>query len=171
MFGGTPRWRRTSCLTERAKAAEKSGAGAVQLSTQQNSMQMNTQAVASDDKDEKEQIVLRNTINNQFVANKNFTNQNGVWIDSDYSETSRLPEVSVRFASDIFFELLKSEPALASYFALGDQVVVVWKRKGLPGNQVRARATDEKKGKGDFWPRKYYPNGQASPFLILEVMH
>ena len=111
------------------KTAAKSGAGAVTLSTQQNEMKMNTRAVASEDKDEKEQIVLRNTLSNQFIANKNFTNQNGVWIDSDYSETARLSEVSVKFASDEYFNIVGSEPALAPYFSLGDQVVVVWKGK------------------------------------------
>ena len=111
------------------KAAAKSGAGAVSLSTQQNEMKMNTRAVASEDKDEKEQIVLRNTVSNQFIANKNFTNQNGVWIDADFSETSRLPEVLVKFASDEYFALVSSEPALAPYFSLGEQVVVVWKGK------------------------------------------
>ena len=35
------------------KAEEKTGVGAVRLSTQQNAMQMNTQAVAGEDKDEK----------------------------------------------------------------------------------------------------------------------
>jgi Ca-activated chloride channel family protein len=112
-----------------SRAAEKSGAGAVSLSMQQNKMKMNTQVAPSDDKDEKEQIVLRNTVNNQFVANKNFTNQNGVWIDADYTEAVRLPEVSVKFASDAFFDLIKREPSLASYFSLGEQVVVVWKGK------------------------------------------
>jgi len=111
------------------KAAAKSGAGAVTLSTQQNEMKMNTRAVASEDKDEKQQIVLRNTVSNQFIANKNFTNQNGVWIDSDYSETARLPEVSIKFASDEYFTLVSSEPALAPYLSLGEQVVVVWKGK------------------------------------------
>src|SRR5262249_55620486 len=94
------------------RAAEKRGAGAVSMSTQQNAMKMNAQVTASEDKDEKEQIVLRNTINNQFVANKNFVNQSGVWVDSDFSESSRMPEVSVKFASDEYFKLVTNEPGL-----------------------------------------------------------
>jgi Ca-activated chloride channel family protein len=111
------------------RAAEKTGAGAVQLSAQQNSMQANTRAVSVDDKDESAQVVLRNTVNNQFVANKNFTNQGGVWIDADYSERAHLPEVPIRFASDEFFAILKREPSLSPYLSLGEQVVVVWKGK------------------------------------------
>jgi Vault protein inter-alpha-trypsin domain/von Willebrand factor type A domain len=111
------------------KAAAKSGAGAVQLSAQQNSMQLNTRAVSGEDKDEQEQIVLRNTVNNQFVSNKNFTNQNGVWIDTDFTDRSRLPEVTIKFASNEYYDLVKREPALAPYFSLGEQVIVVFNGK------------------------------------------
>ena len=92
-------------------------------------MQMNTQAVAGDDKDEKEQIIVRNTAQNQFVANRNFINQNSVWVDSEFNETSRLSEVSIKFASDDYFKLIEREPGLAPYLSLGEQVVVVWKGK------------------------------------------
>jgi Ca-activated chloride channel family protein len=112
-----------------AKAAEKKGAGAVQLSVQQNSMQMNTQVVAADDKDEREQIVLRNSAQNQFVANKNFINQSGVWIDSEFSADAKMSETSIKFASDDYFKLIEREPELAQYLSLGEQVVVVWKGK------------------------------------------
>lgn len=111
------------------RAAEKSGAGAVQMSSQQNSMKMNTQVFAADDKDEKEQIIIRNTAQNQFVGNKNFVNQGGVWIDAEFVETARLPEVSIRFASDDYFKLIERERDMAQYLALGDQVVIVWKGK------------------------------------------
>ncbi len=113
-----------------AKAVkEKSGAGAVRLSTQQNSMQQNTQIIARSDKDEKEQIIIRNTAQNQFVANKNFINQNNVWVDSEYSDIAKLPEVSLKFASDDYFRLIERERGLAQYLSLGEQVVIVWKGK------------------------------------------
>ena len=114
------------------KLAEKSGAGAVRLSAQQNSMQMNTQVVAAENKDEEDQIIIRNSMVNQFVGNKSFTNLSQtvpVWMDSEYSADKRLPEVNVRFASDDYFKLVTAEPALAQYLALGEQVVVVWKGK------------------------------------------
>lgn len=66
-------------------------------------------------------------MNNQFVANKNFINQNGVWVDSDFNPNSERPETGVKFASDEYFKLIEREPGLAPYLSLGDQVVVVWK--------------------------------------------
>jgi Ca-activated chloride channel family protein len=105
---------------------ENTGAGAVALSTQQNTMQMNVQ-VTADEKADKDQVVLRNSINNQFVANKNFINQSNVWVDAEFSETSRLPETAIKFASDEYFTLVTREPELAQYLSLGEQVVIVWK--------------------------------------------
>ena len=116
-------------VTGRAKAAEKSGAGAVRLSTQQNSMQANSGLYSKDGADAKEEIIVRNTAQNQFVANKNFINQNGVWVDSDFKENARLAEVTVKFAGDDYFKLIEREPGLAPYLSLGEQVVVVWKGK------------------------------------------
>lgn len=119
-----------------AKLAEKSGAGAVQMSVQQNTMQMNTRAVAADTDDEKkkgrDQILIGNSIVNQFVGNKSFTNSSSadpVWIDAEYSSERRLPEVKLAFASDEYFKLIDSEPAIAQYLSLGENVVVVWKGK------------------------------------------
>ncbi|MEO7539797.1 MAG: VIT and VWA domain-containing protein [Pyrinomonadaceae bacterium] len=111
------------------RVAEQSGADAVLMSIQQNSMQSNTSAAPSADKDEKEQIIVRNSVNNQFVANKNFINQGGVWIDAEFSDTLRMSEVKVRFASDEYFKLIETNRKLAPYLALGDQVVIVWKGK------------------------------------------
>ena len=121
-------------FSRRAPAAkamrEKSGAGAVRLSAQQNTMQQNTQIVVRDSKDDKEeQIIIRNNAQNQFVANKNFINQSDVWVDADYSDTAQLIEVNIKFASEEYFKLLQKERGLAPFFALGEQVVVVWKGK------------------------------------------
>ncbi|HEX3100923.1 MAG TPA: hypothetical protein VHQ01_03975, partial [Pyrinomonadaceae bacterium] len=110
-----------------AKVAAQSGADAVAFSVQQNSMQANMRAVASEDKDEKEKVVLRNTVNNQFVANKNFINQNGVWVDSEFTDRLAVKEMVLKFASDEYFKLIEREPGLAPYLSLGEQVVVVWK--------------------------------------------
>lgn len=113
-----------------AKAMQdRSGARAVQLSVQQNNMQSNMSVVADEKKEASEQILIRNTVTNQFVANKNFTSQDSVWIDADYSESARLPEISVKFASDEYFRLVSVETGLAPYLSLGDRVIVVWKGK------------------------------------------
>jgi Ca-activated chloride channel homolog len=129
--GSMVNMRRDAPMEERAalpaaKAMrEASGAGAVQQSGRQNAMQMNAQVVATD-KDVTNQIIVRNTTQNQFVANRNFINTNGVWVDSDFVETARLPEVKIKFASDEYFRLVTSTPELAPYLSLGEQVVVVW---------------------------------------------
>jgi len=111
------------------KVAQQSGAEAVTMSIQQNRMQQNSQAVAIDGADEKDQVVLRNTQQNQFVANKNFVNTNGVWIDADYTDSQRLPIVEIKFASDEYFRLVTAQPDLAPYLSLGQQVTVIWKGK------------------------------------------
>jgi hypothetical protein len=114
------------------KTAERSGAGAVRMSVQQNSMQANIYAVDGADKDEKEKILISNSEINQFVGTKSFTNLNGanpIWVDSEYSADKHLPEVNVKFASDEYFSLVTSEPGLARYLSLGKDVTVVWKGK------------------------------------------
>ncbi len=91
---------------------------------------MNTQAVAGEDKDGKEQILIRNSAVNQFVGNKNFINHSNttpVWVDSEYSADARLPEVTIKFASEEYFKLIEGDRGLGQYLALGDQVVIVWK--------------------------------------------
>ncbi|HSU25459.1 MAG TPA: VWA domain-containing protein, partial [Pyrinomonadaceae bacterium] len=111
-----------------AKMAMKSGAGAVQQSVQQNTMQMNS-SVAADEVKGEQQVLIRNTAANQFVANKNFFNQGNTWIDSEFSADSRLPEINLKFGSDEYFKLALNDRRLAQYFALGEEVVVVWNGK------------------------------------------
>lgn len=106
----------------------ESGAAAVRQSIRQNAMQMNTTLDADDKKDEK-QVLIRNTNASRFVGNKNFFNQSNVWVDSEYTAASRLPEVNVKFGSEAYFELALREKELGQYLALGRQVVVVWKGK------------------------------------------
>lgn len=105
----------------------KSGADAVGFSVQQNSMQSNARAaVAESDADN---VLVRNTANNQFIGNRNFVNESGVWIDAEYSETSRLPVSNIRFASDEYFALIERDRGIAQYLSLGEQVVVIWKNR------------------------------------------
>ena len=76
-----------------------------------------------------EQVFTENTARNQFVANKNFFNQNGNWIDAEYREEAKLPEVKIKFASAEYFDLVAAQPNLAEYLALGKQVTFVWNKK------------------------------------------
>ena len=105
---------------------EKSGRGAVQLSKQQVELQENISAAATKDK-KTDSVFIRNTAQNQFVANKNFFNQSGNWIDAEYKKEEKLPEINLKFASEEYFALIKNEPGIAQYFALGEEVTLVWK--------------------------------------------
>lgn len=110
-----------------AKMAERSGAGAVRMSVQQNSRNMNVQVVEDKKKDESERVLVDNSSFNQFVANKNFFNQNKVWVDSEFSAAAKLPEITVRFGSEEYYKLAASDAELARYLSLGEEVVVVWR--------------------------------------------
>lgn len=60
---------------------------------------------------------------------KTFYLDGGIWIDSEYQQPGKRSEVKLKFASEEYFDLLKQEKELAQYFALGEQVIVVWKGK------------------------------------------
>ena len=57
---------------------------------------------------------------------KTFYLIDGVWTDSEFKADAHLPETKLSFASEEYFALLKQQPKLASYFALGERVVVVF---------------------------------------------
>jgi Ca-activated chloride channel family protein len=111
-----------------AKMSRADGAGAVDLSVRQNSMQMNTM-VTEEKKKEGARILLDNTAKNRFFGNKSFNNQNNVWVDSEYVAESKMKETIIKFGSDEYFRTLTEDPELARYFSLGEEVVVVWKRQ------------------------------------------
>jgi Ca-activated chloride channel family protein len=109
-----------------AKMRERSGAGAVQMSIQQNAMKANA-SLAMDDKDEAEkQVIVKNSASNQFVGNKNFYRQANNWVDADYKAEAKLPETTVKFASEEYFALANREKGISQYLALGEEVVFVW---------------------------------------------
>ena len=109
-------------------AAKSSGRDAVKLSKRQNTMQANASVAEPSDKED-DQIIVQNTERNQFVGNKNFINRDNIWIDVEFDETAKLPEIKLKFAGEEYFDLLAKEPELAKYFALGKQVTIVWKNK------------------------------------------
>ena len=110
-----------------AKVMERSGSGAVQMSVQQNAAKANVSIASDDSKSEQERVIVKNSTTNQYVANKNFFNQNNVWTDADYSPNAKLKEVTVRFGSEEYFDLVHKDAELARYFALGEEVVVVFR--------------------------------------------
>jgi Ca-activated chloride channel family protein len=111
------------------KVQQSSGAESVRMSVQQNAQKSNVSVVTRDDDASENQVLVRRTRNNQFVGNRNFYLENDAWVDSEYRADTRLPEVRLQFASEEYFQLVRREPALAQYFALGEEVVVIWKNK------------------------------------------
>jgi Ca-activated chloride channel family protein len=59
------------------------------------------------------------------VGGKTFYLREGVWVDSEFGDASRLPETRLVFGSEDYFALAARTPELARYFALGERVVVV----------------------------------------------
>jgi len=80
-------------------------------------------------RDQKEAEVLRADDTASAVrrmAEKTFYLRDGVWVDSELKPESNLPETTLTFGSDAYFELLKQRPKLAQYFSLAERVVVVF---------------------------------------------
>jgi Ca-activated chloride channel family protein len=63
------------------------------------------------------------------IGSKTFYLRAGVWTDSEFKAEDKLPVVTLKFASDDYFNLIGQEPKLADFFALGQRVIVVWKGK------------------------------------------
>src|ERR1043165_5043408 len=96
--------------------AMDTGVAAVKESKQRRA-QMETDSLRVDDT--RKDAVRR-------VEAKTFYLIEGVWTDSEFKTEARLPETTLTFGSDEYFALLKQYPKLASYFSLGERVVVVF---------------------------------------------
>lgn len=105
--------------------AATSGQGAVMASKDAKRKQESVSVTADDNE------IIR--VDGQIVVKKagvkTFYLENGVWVDSEFKEEAKTPETRVRFASNEYFDLIAGEKELAQFFALGEQVVVVWKGK------------------------------------------
>ena len=103
-----------------ADMAAKSGAGAVRASKDVRQRQESV-SLADDKEDEKLSTAVA-----KRVSGKTFYKQGEVWTDAEFKADKKLPEVALTFGSDAYFDLLRREPGLAKYFALGEAVVVVY---------------------------------------------
>ena len=88
-------------------------------------------AVAQSKKAREQQEMLRDEKDTSFsvvrsVKGKTFYLREKIWTDAEFKAERKLPEVVVKFASAEYFDLLKSKPALAEFFSLGESVVVVF---------------------------------------------
>jgi Ca-activated chloride channel family protein len=61
------------------------------------------------------------------AGGKTFYLRDGVWMDAEFKQNARLPETTLAFGSEAYFDAIKREPKLADFFALGERVVVVYK--------------------------------------------
>jgi Ca-activated chloride channel family protein len=62
----------------------------------------------------------------KYAGGKTFYLRSDIWTDAEFNADSRLPETVLTFGSDDYFAILKQKPALASYFSLGERVIVVF---------------------------------------------
>jgi len=102
--------------------AQASGADAVALSKKARSQKEEIRVNEKDD-----ELVATGAV--KKIGTKTFYLQNGVWTDAEITENSTLPETRLKFASDQYFDFIAKEPDLARFFALGEEVAVVWKGK------------------------------------------
>ncbi len=96
------------------------GKSAVEASKKAQEQQQTVEVTSGGD-------VLIKTGTVKKIGAKTFYLENDVWIDSEFKAEAKLREIKITFASNEFFDLLAKENALAQFFSLGEQVVVVWK--------------------------------------------
>jgi Ca-activated chloride channel family protein len=113
-----------------AKEAAKASTGAMAVQqSKRDRAQQDAITISTEDKDTPSSVV-RN------VGSKTFYLRGDVWTDAEFKEDARRAETTLVFGSDEYFALLKREPRLAEYFALGERVVVVY-----DGHVYRVNAT------------------------------
>jgi Ca-activated chloride channel homolog len=69
------------------------------------------------------------------VGARTFYQRSGVWTDAEISDSTRVPETEVDFGSEEYYALIRRIPALAAYFAQGEEVDVIHE-----GRRYRVRA-------------------------------
>lgn len=63
----------------------------------------------------------------QMVGEKTFVLNGITWIDSGYNERTSPKPKTIEFGSQAYFDLLKAEPGLSKYLAVGKQIIVSYK--------------------------------------------
>ncbi len=113
-------------VSVQSKSMPTTGQGAVTMS-RESKKQQDSMQIGDDSKDEESVAIQNKTL--RKIGAKTFYLENGVWIDSEFKEASKLPEIKLQFASNEFYDLITKEKDLAQYLSLGEKVVVVWKGK------------------------------------------
>lgn len=78
----------------------------------------------------KEKVALdaEEASNVKVVEGKTFFDRNGFWTDTDFNEAKTKPE-TITFGSKEYFDLVKNNPGIGKYLAVGRQVIVVFNGK------------------------------------------
>lgn len=77
------------------------------------------------------------------VKNKTFHLKDGVWIDTAHKSETKTTKIE--FGSDTYFDLLKKEPDISKYLAIGKHVIVSYKGKSYeihPAKQPKDENSD-----------------------------
>jgi len=114
---------------------DKSGGSGVQISSELQKLNQ-AQAVAETqsgasrlsyrDLDDREQNLGKQVKN---VQSRTFYSSGGVWIDARIQGLSSLPVTRIAFASEKYFELLRSEPSVKTFLALGRNIKFVLRQQ------------------------------------------
>lgn len=103
-----------------AEAMSPSGAGAVSASKKAREQQ-EVDSVADV---EAKEVLRKNNV--KTVGSKTFYFENGVWVDSEYHEGGKLPEIRLVFGTDPYFEMALKDKDIGKYLAVGERLILVW---------------------------------------------
>ncbi len=103
------------------------GAGAVAESKKSRSQQYETQVDAESDELLRKSVGKDGSATAKRVGTKTFYLKEDTWFDSEFKELDRLPETTLTFASNAYFELVNKDREISKYLAIGKKLVLVWK--------------------------------------------
>jgi uncharacterized protein YegL len=100
----------------------------VDLASGQEAVQMSKNAKKQQDAEKVEDKPISTRVQN--VGTKTFyLDSTGFWVDSEYKAEKKLTEISVKFASSGYFDLIAANKEIGQILALGEQIVFVWNGK------------------------------------------
>ncbi len=62
----------------------------------------------------------------QEVGDKTFILKDDVWTDTEYDENESYDWIEIEFLSDEYFDLIGDDEELATYFSVGELVIVIY---------------------------------------------
>ena len=149
-----PRYQATAAATvaAAAAAAPSSGSGAVSNSQQTGGL-ANSNVAPSVVADAGGQTAIK------YAADKTFIFTGGIWTDTTYDGKSTPTRIA--FGTDRYFELMQKRQQWSSYFAVGNELLVV-----LDGQPYRISATGESAAVGSVTPSGTTPATVTTPAAI-----